>query len=114
MLVADAADPPHSCGSKAPMGPRMSRNSSLTHSQDQSTGAALHDEKDLELAEPVPGSPTCASSGSGSHPEPGPAVISSIPGAPVLYLILMGVWFWQLGPCPLFSQGTEIPGSWGC
>lgn len=59
MLVADAAAPPHSCGSKAPMGPRMSRNSSLTHSQGRGTGAALHDKKDLELAEPVPGSPTC-------------------------------------------------------
>lgn len=65
MLVADAAGPPHSCGSKAPMGPRMSRNSSLIHSQDQGTRAVLHDEKNLELAEPVPGSPTCASSGSG-------------------------------------------------
>lgn len=41
MLVADAAGPPHSCGSKAPMGPRMSRNSSLTHSQGRGTGATL-------------------------------------------------------------------------
>lgn len=57
MLVGDAADPHHSFGSKAPMGPRMSRNSSLTHSQGQGKEAALHDEKGLELAKPVPGSP---------------------------------------------------------
>lgn len=41
MLLGDAAGPHHSFGSKAPMGPRTSRNSSLTHSQGQGTGAAL-------------------------------------------------------------------------
>lgn len=41
MLAGDAAGPPHSCESKAPRGPTVSRNSSLAHTQDQGTGLEL-------------------------------------------------------------------------
>lgn len=58
-LVGGAAGPPHSCGSKAPIGPKMSRNSSLTHTQDQGTGVELQGEKDLEPTEPSPGTLSC-------------------------------------------------------
>lgn len=78
MLVGDAAGPPHSCGSKAPMEPKMSRNSSLTHTQGQGTGPELQREQDMEPAEPAPDS---------LLPAPGsfsflPQALLSAPGSP--------------------------------